>query len=139
MPIRPENKARYPKEWPEIRERILKRARNRCEECGLLNGARGFRTSSGTFVRTDSVLQETESMEHGKKIFTIVLTIAHLDHTPENCADDNLRAWCQRCHNTYDAPMRAAGRAERKAAGVQDLQMKLEILEEDKPKIHNYL
>ena len=34
---------------------------------------------------------------------TVVLTIGHLDHTPENCADDNLRAWCQRCHLTYDA------------------------------------
>ena len=33
----------------------------------------------------------------------IVLTIAHLDHVPENCADENLRAWCQRCHLRYDA------------------------------------
>lgn len=37
------------------------------------------------------------------RIIRIVLTIAHLDHTPENCADDNLRAWCQRCHLAYDA------------------------------------
>lgn len=43
----------------------------------------------------------------------VILTIAHLDHTPENCADDNLRAWCQKCHNAYDAPMRAAGIKER--------------------------
>lgn len=33
----------------------------------------------------------------------------HADDYPENCADENLRAWCQRCHNTYDAPMRRAG------------------------------
>ena len=32
----------------------------------------------------------------------IVLTVAHLDHTPENCSLDNLRALCQRCHNRYD-------------------------------------
>ena len=37
------------------------------------------------------------------KIIKIVLTIAHLDHTPENCADENLRAWCQRHHLAYDA------------------------------------
>jgi len=27
----------------------------------------------------------------------------------------NLRAWCQKCHNTYDAPMRRAGINERAA------------------------
>lgn len=32
----------------------------------------------------------------------VVLTVAHLDHTPENCADDNLEAMCQRCHLRYD-------------------------------------
>lgn len=32
-----------------------------------------------------------------------ILTIAHLNHTPEDCSDDNLRALCQKCHNQYDA------------------------------------
>ena len=32
----------------------------------------------------------------------VVLTVAHLDHIPENCDDDNLKAMCQRCHNNYD-------------------------------------
>jgi len=26
----------------------------------------------------------------------VVLTVAHLGHTPENCDPANLRAWCQR-------------------------------------------
>ena len=75
MPIKPENKARYPKDWKQVRERILLRAGNRCEwpACNLLNGHKNPRTGS-----------------------KVVLTIAHLDHTPENCGDDNLRAWCQR-------------------------------------------
>lgn len=51
----------------------------------------------------------------------IVLTIAHLDHTPENCDPANLRAMCQRCHLAYDAePHRtnaAATRRARKAVG----------------------
>ncbi len=38
----------------------------------------------------------------------MVLTVAHLDHTPENVADDNLRAMCQRCHLRYDARHHAA-------------------------------
>jgi len=33
----------------------------------------------------------------------VVLTVAHLDHRPENCADENLKALCQRCHLRYDA------------------------------------
>lgn len=51
--------------------------------------------------------------EYPGRYVKVVLTVAHLDHTPENCADDNLKAWCQRCHNIYDMPMRKAGIAER--------------------------
>ena len=50
------------------------------------------------------------------RIVKIILTVAHLDHSPENCTDENLKALCQRCHNRYDAPMRAAGRKARKRA-----------------------
>ena len=91
MPIRPENKARYPKDWKQISLRIRARADNKCEDCGV----------------------ENYSVRDGSKI---VLTVAHLDHTPENCGDENLRAWCQRCHNRYDAPMRRQGIKQRQHA-----------------------
>ncbi len=32
----------------------------------------------------------------------IVLTVAHLDQDPSNCARGNLAALCQRCHLNYD-------------------------------------
>jgi 5-methylcytosine-specific restriction endonuclease McrA len=53
----------------------------------------------------------------------VVLTVAHLDHQPENVDPNNLRAWCQRCHNTYDLPLRRAGIAARAQTGkaVADL------------------
>lgn len=86
MPILPENRKRYPANWKEIRAHILTRAGNKCEFCGIENGA---------------------TAATGAKV---VLTIAHLDHTPENCADENLRALCQKCHNRYDAPHRAETR-----------------------------
>lgn len=95
MPIRPENKSRYPKDWPAISRRVRERAGNKCEDCGV----------------------ENYSIRDGSKI---VLTVAHLDHTPENCADENLRAWCQRCHNRYDAPMRRRGIQERERAKRAD-------------------
>ena len=37
MPILPENKSRYPKNWKQIRADILKRANNKCEFCGIEN------------------------------------------------------------------------------------------------------
>jgi len=106
MPIRPENKHRYPKDWKQIRERILGRAGNKCEgipgyPCGIGNGA---------------IVRRYERRDLLKfKDIKIVLTIAHLDHTPENNAEENLRALCQQCHNRYDAPFRTANRKRRKA------------------------
>jgi hypothetical protein len=42
---------------------------------------------------------------------------------PENCADENLKAWCQRCHLNYDAEHHAKNAAEtrRKRLAVADL------------------
>lgn len=37
MPIRPENRSRYPKNWKQIRTSILERAHNQCEFCGVGN------------------------------------------------------------------------------------------------------
>lgn len=104
----------YPVNWPEIRERILKRASHKCEECGLPNYSVIKRTLNGKFrficgVEWDMVHSRikysrsnmTESLKyHG---FTkIILTIAHLDHDIENNADENLKALCQKCHLTHD-------------------------------------
>ena len=92
MPIRPENKARYPKDWKQIRAHILDRAGNRCEFCGVENHS----------VR-----------DNGTKV---VLTIAHLEHQPENCSPENLRALCQKCHLTYDAKHHAQTRRQTREA-----------------------
>lgn len=126
MPIKPENVARYPKDWPQIRQRVLERARHRCENCGVKNHALGGRTRRGLWLpafplgekllRTEWPKPGTEafcghSVEvDGKRryigeelrIIKIVLTIAHLNHTPEDCRLENLRAWCQKCHLAYD-------------------------------------
>ena len=136
MPIRPENRGRYPKDWPQIAANIRARAGDVCEACGVPNGkfirravsekgvpvwrlssdpayCNGYSAADGTEV-PDTMEDECG---YGRSV-RVVLTVAHLDHQPENCDPDNLRAWCQRCHNAYDAPMRRAGiksraRAER--------------------------
>lgn len=116
MPIKPENKARYPKEWKAIRARILKRAGDCCEWCHVPNKARitrGTGEDAETYMdananvwcaNTGEHLGQTHmsSYECNGRWINIVLTIAHLDHTPENCDDDNLRALCQRCHLKHD-------------------------------------
>ena len=90
MPIKEENKGRYPKNWKSIRAEILTRADNRYEFCGIENYT----------IRAN-----------GSKV---ILRIAHLDHTPENNNPENLRALSQKCHNSYDASHRAETRKRRK-------------------------
>jgi hypothetical protein len=91
MPIRPENRGRYPADWKAIRAEMLLRAGHCCE------GSPAYPDCRAANRRPHPV---TGSI--------VVLTIAHLDHVPEHCEEDNLRAWCQRCHLTYDAHHHAA-------------------------------
>ena len=104
MPI---DYSKYPPNWrSEIRPRILARAGNCCEFCGVPNGGMGRRLKDGTW----------ELSPFGPT--RIVLTIAHLDHDPENheVKDDRLAALCQYCHLRYDAPMKAAKKKAQKDA-----------------------
>jgi hypothetical protein len=134
MPIKPENKALYPANWKEIRARILERAGNCCERCRVANRtriARGAGDHAGTYMTDDANVYCDESGTYlGQRRMSdyevgrmtdIVLTISHTDHQPENCADDNLRALCQKCHLLHDAQHHAesarATRQARKAIG----------------------
>lgn len=104
MPIKPENKKLYPKNWKQIREAILRRANNKCEFCGVENHTIGVRDSDGIFHKINPETSDEYyyvEIENLKKI-KIILTIAHLDHNPQNCNPNNLRALCQKCHNNYD-------------------------------------
>lgn len=100
MPIKPENRARYPRNWKQIRAAILERAGHRCEQCGIPDGV--YRNRN-TGQWTTGIYCVASWRARGVSVTRIVLTIAHLDHTPENCDPANLRALCQRCHLAYDA------------------------------------
>ncbi len=139
MPIKPENAHRYPKDWPAIRARIVYRAGYKCEWCGVHNGALGGRTRDGKFLPALSLGERLLRIEWPRpgdeawcgegehrerlRIIRIVLTVAHMDHQPENCADENLKALCQRCHLTYDAEHHAqtAYATRRQGKAVTDL------------------
>lgn len=109
MPIRPENRDRYPKDWAEISRRIrFERAEGRCEcegeclrgthldRCPNVNGQPAYGTGS-----------------------RVVLTVAHLNHTPEDCRDENLRAMCQGCHLHYDLEHHAQTRQRTGTAALE--------------------
>jgi hypothetical protein len=95
VPVKPENRARYPKDWKQIVAKIRERSGNACEgspaypDCRIANGEKHPVTGS-----------------------RVVLTVGHLNHIPEDCAESNLMHWCQRCHLTYDAKHHARNAAE---------------------------
>ncbi len=106
---------RYPSDWPEISRRIKERAGNRCEcegECGV-NHLWQNETQHRHWTMVGS---QRCSERHGLSAIhfkgDVVLTVAHLNHTPESCDEDNLKAMCQRCHNRYDRPHRNANAAK---------------------------
>ena len=80
---------RYPSDWKQISIRIRERAGGKCEFCGAEN-----------------------YMPHPITGSKVVLTVAHLNHDPMDCRDENLKALCQRCHLTYDAKHHAKNAAK---------------------------
>lgn len=130
MPI---DYSRYPSNWKtEIRPRILARANNRCERCGVLNYSVGYRKNGDfwTFAKPpydhpgkiSEYQAARELIDHlnnwcnmEDKYIVIVLTIAHLDHDEDNqqVEDSRLQALCQRCHIQHDATEKARRRRNR--------------------------
>jgi hypothetical protein len=135
MPIRPENRARYPADWAIISARVRAEAGNVCEWCRAPNGEMIRRGtchgepvwSLAASAHCDVVCASTglpivgeshDTCDFRRPPVRVVLTVAHMDHQPENCDRENLRALCQRCHNTYDAPMRRSGAKTRARAAM---------------------
>jgi hypothetical protein len=105
MPIRPELRHFYSRpEWRELSRHIRKeRAQDRCEcigQCGTYHFAQNAERQMPRGVEWRC--SAFEGQPHPVTRSKVVLTVAHLDHTPGNDDPENLRAFCQRCHNSYD-------------------------------------
>jgi hypothetical protein len=115
----PVDMSRYPENWREISRAVRVRAGNRCEWCGVVNGARGARDRYGRWHDEDDIDQLNSSL--GEELFggdypritRIILTVHHIgidkpDGTPGDkhdkldCRDENLVALCQKCHLAAD-------------------------------------
>lgn len=108
MPIKPENRKLYPKTWKQISSWIrFQRAEGRCEcrgECGMVHNVahHGGRCTRIHGHRPADEISYT----------VVVLTVAHLDHDPENPHPMNLKAMCQRCHLALDKEQHQKNAAE---------------------------
>ena len=88
----PMDRKRYPADWDEIAFRIKSQAGWKCQVCGKQCRKPG--EPFDTHRRT--------------------LTVAHLNHIPEDCSDGNLKAMCAVCHLRYDARHHAETRKKRR-------------------------
>ena len=135
MPIRADLRHFYRgPAWKAVRDRIMKRAKNRCEQCGKPNHRRVWVYRSAvygqywTLVKGDGQ-RWTYCISGGTGSFKLFgaqwkearrirvkIGVAHLDHNPENNADENLRALCDWCHLNFDKLHHRETRAARKDA-----------------------
>ena len=87
----PMERERYPTDWKAIANAVKESAGWKCQKCGKQCRRLGerFDTHKNT------------------------LTVAHLNHTPEDVRPENLMAMCAPCHLKYDAKHHAETRKKR--------------------------
>ena len=103
----PVDYSKYPENWRAIIEQVRARAGDRCEFCGVPNGATIARDDQGRWRYQDEFEPIAFSSGQGRsplKLINIVLTTAHLDHDSYNpdVPLSRLAYLCQRCHLRYD-------------------------------------
>lgn len=107
--------SQYHPDWKWIAQQIKDQAGNRCEWCGVANGAHGARDLSGTWH--DEYQINNMNYDVGINLFgdewdwhmiTIVLTTAHLCHDKRCIDPTHLFALCQRCHLNADRDLHMA-------------------------------
>jgi len=99
--IHPSEKSRYPKGWREISRRIrFDRAGGSCEwpACGAPHGELIFRLKRDPEQWRSPNGSDCGEADPGHRGCVVVLTVAHLNHTPEDCRDENQMALCQVHH-----------------------------------------
>lgn len=118
MPIRPELRHFYRgPAWKATRARILERAGDRCEWCLVPNHlliARIDRYRGWWFTIDGEAHDERGTLrfhfrgsefDAPDRLIRVRLGVAHLNRTPGDDREENLRAFCQFCHLNYDRPI----------------------------------
>lgn len=104
----PMERSRYPADWKRIAFCVKEAADWKCEKCGKQCRRPG------------------EPLDTHKR----TLTVAHLNHVPEDIRPENLMAMCAPCHLRYDAKHHAETRKNRRKASQIKLVDHTERVEE---------
>lgn len=95
--------SQYTADWRDtIRPAILKRDQYKCSVCGVHHRSRVYKLAKGQFREVDQFEEEFVKAQ-GRKVFTLYLQVAHLDHNKLNNDPANLRALCPYHHAKHDA------------------------------------
>ena len=106
------NRKLYPKNWEAIAREIKEAANWTCQGCdrpcrrpGESEKALIYRINNDLHWRTN-LFEFVDGGPLGKvakpKPRRFVLTVAHLNHRPEDCRPENLKALCSVCHCRLD-------------------------------------
>ncbi|MEM8544365.1 MAG: hypothetical protein AAGF66_10305 [Cyanobacteria bacterium P01_H01_bin.119] len=105
----PMDRSLYPDNWDELALEIKTEANWCCTECGRPCRRPGETREAAIFRLTltehPTVAELWEPSGAGTAVSRLgrfKLTVAHLDHVPQNCDRSNLKALCAPCHGTYD-------------------------------------
>ena len=105
----PMDRSLYPDNWEELALSIKTEANWCCTECGRPCRQPGespedaiARIERSNHPKVSELWDVVEDAEPVARLGRFTLTVAHLDHEPENCDLTNLRALCAPCHGTYD-------------------------------------
>lgn len=104
----PMDRRLYPDNWDELALEIKTEANWCCTECG--RPCRQPGESFDDFLKrcwnpSLEMRYPTYEMDGERRVSKagrFVLTVAHIDHEPQNCDRTNLKALCAPCHGTYD-------------------------------------
>jgi len=106
------DRKRYPKNWNQLAFQIKQKANWCCEQCDRpcrkpKEDRFDFEDRIEATPWGDDLYEDKYDEELGtvflSKINRFTLTVAHLNHIPEDCRPENLKAWCSVCHLKYDA------------------------------------
>ncbi|OLP15607.1 HNH endonuclease [Leptolyngbya sp. 'hensonii'] len=113
----PMDRRLYPENWEAIALAIKEAAGWKCQQCG--RDCRRPGESDGELIdrvwdKSPDLFETEENEEFGlhqvPKFGRFVLTVAHLNHIPQDCRPENLRALCAPCHCRYDLAAMATKR-----------------------------
>lgn len=120
MPIRPEFRHWYRADWQAISVEVREAADRRCRRCARPHGADILQLADGRWLdpveltwRDDvgAVARAPDLVEMAEgRMKRVRVAAAHVNHRPWDRSDENLAAWCGRCHLRHDRPMHQAVR-----------------------------